>query len=94
MPPVRILIADDHTLMRQGLRELCERVGGFRVVAEAANGAQLFRVHRFQPAAHHLPKTTCDEPHPSRPLRPAPGLGRAGRAARWSARRPPCVGDI
>jgi DNA-binding NarL/FixJ family response regulator len=40
MPPVRILIADDHTLMRQGLREICERMGGFSVVAEAVNGAQ------------------------------------------------------
>ena len=40
MPPARILIADDHTLMRQGLRQLCERMGGFTVVAEAVNGAE------------------------------------------------------
>ena len=40
MPPIRILIADDHTLMRQGLRQLCEGLGGFTVVAEAKNGAQ------------------------------------------------------
>lgn len=40
MPPIRILIADDHTLMRQGLRQLCEGLGGFTVVAEAENGAQ------------------------------------------------------
>jgi DNA-binding NarL/FixJ family response regulator len=40
MPPIRILIADDHTLMRQGLRQLCEGLGDFTVVAEAANGAQ------------------------------------------------------
>lgn len=40
MPPIRILIADDHTLMRQGLRQLCEGLGGFVVVAEARNGAQ------------------------------------------------------
>jgi DNA-binding NarL/FixJ family response regulator len=40
MPPTRILIADDHTLMRQGLRQLCEGLGGFAVVAEARNGAQ------------------------------------------------------
>jgi DNA-binding NarL/FixJ family response regulator len=37
---VRILITDDHTLMRQGLRQLCEGLGGFTVVAEAENGAQ------------------------------------------------------
>jgi two-component system, NarL family, response regulator LiaR len=40
MPPIRILIADDHTLVRQGLRQLCEGLGGFNVVAEAENGAQ------------------------------------------------------
>lgn len=40
MPMIRILIADDHTLMRQGLRQLCEGLGGFTVVAEAENGRQ------------------------------------------------------
>ena len=40
MPPARILIADDHTLVRQGLCQLCEGLGGFKVVAEAENGAQ------------------------------------------------------
>jgi len=40
VPPARILIADDHTLVRQGLRELCEGRGGFTVVAEAEDGAQ------------------------------------------------------
>lgn len=40
MPPIRVLIADDHTLVRQGLRQLCEGVGSFAVVAEAANGVQ------------------------------------------------------
>ena len=39
MPPIRVLIADDHTLMRQGLRQLCEELGGFAVVAEAGSGA-------------------------------------------------------
>jgi len=46
MPQVRILIADDHTLMRQGLCQLCERMGGFQVVAEAANGAQAVELAR------------------------------------------------
>ena len=40
MPPIRLLIADDHTLVRQGLRQLCEGLGGFTAVAEAANGGQ------------------------------------------------------
>jgi two-component system response regulator NreC len=38
MPPTRVLIADDHPLIRGGLRSLLERSGGFEVVAEAADG--------------------------------------------------------
>lgn len=37
---IRILIADDHALMRQGLREICASIGGFAVVAEAASAAE------------------------------------------------------
>lgn len=46
MPPIKLLLADDHTLVRQGLRQLCEGVGGFTVVAEAANGAQVVELAR------------------------------------------------
>jgi len=35
---VRILIADDHTLFREGLRALLEEQPGFRVVGEASDG--------------------------------------------------------
>ena len=37
---IRVLIADDHALMRQGLREICTSIGGFEVAAEAAGGAE------------------------------------------------------
>jgi NarL family two-component system response regulator LiaR len=43
---IRILIADDHTLVRQGLYQLCEGLGGFKVVAEAENGAQAVALAR------------------------------------------------
>ena len=46
MSQIRILIADDHTLMRQGLRQLCEGLGGFTVVAEAEDGAQAVTLAR------------------------------------------------
>ncbi len=46
MPPIRLLIADDHTLVRQGLRQLCEGIGGFEVVAEAENGVQAVELAR------------------------------------------------
>jgi len=35
---IRVMIADDHPLVRSGLRALLEREGEFQVVAEAADG--------------------------------------------------------
>jgi len=40
MSTIRILLADDHTVMRRGLRVLLERQPGFQVVAEAADGSE------------------------------------------------------
>ena len=40
MSPVRILLADDHTVMRNGLRLLLERQPHLQVVGEAADGRQ------------------------------------------------------
>lgn len=40
MKEIRILLADDHNVMRRGLRLLLERQPGFNVVAEAADGRQ------------------------------------------------------
>ncbi len=40
MKPIRILLADDHTVMRRGLRLLLESQPGFSVVAEASDGRQ------------------------------------------------------
>ncbi len=37
---VRILVADDHSVVRAGLRALLERQAGFRVVAEASTGEE------------------------------------------------------
>jgi len=38
MNAIRILLADDHTVVRKGLRLLLESHPGFKVIAEAANG--------------------------------------------------------
>lgn len=38
--PIRVLLADDHTLFRQGVRQICELKGGFEVVGEAVNGTE------------------------------------------------------
>jgi DNA-binding NarL/FixJ family response regulator len=43
MSRVRIVLADDHTLVRAGLRKLLESVDGFEVVAEYTNGRDVLR---------------------------------------------------
>ncbi len=40
MPPIRVLLADDHRLFRQGIRQICEILGKFEVVGEAENGQE------------------------------------------------------
>ena len=44
MKPVRVLLADDHTIMRSGLRAVIERQPGWTVVGEAADGRQAVRL--------------------------------------------------
>ncbi|WP_129671990.1 response regulator transcription factor [Candidatus Chloroploca sp. Khr17] len=45
---ITLLIADDHTMFRQGLRELLERKGGFKVVAEVSDGIAAVEAAREQ----------------------------------------------
>jgi DNA-binding NarL/FixJ family response regulator len=42
--PIRILLADDHTVVRDGLRALLERQSDMQVVAEAADGRDSIRL--------------------------------------------------
>jgi DNA-binding NarL/FixJ family response regulator len=44
MTPTRILIADDHALVRAGIRALAEKIDGVEVVAEAGNGPEALRL--------------------------------------------------
>jgi two-component system nitrate/nitrite response regulator NarL len=44
--PVRVLIADDHAMFRDGLRKLLEGEPGFAVVGEAADGEKLVELAR------------------------------------------------
>ncbi len=41
MTPLRVLLADDHTLVRAGLRSLAGQLKGVEVVAEAGNGHEV-----------------------------------------------------
>lgn len=43
---IRVMIADDHAVVRDGLRHILERAGGFEIVAEAADGAEVPRLAR------------------------------------------------
>jgi DNA-binding NarL/FixJ family response regulator len=47
--PIRIVLADDHVVMRRGLRLLLETQAGFTVVAEASDGLEA--VERVQATA-------------------------------------------
>jgi two-component system, NarL family, response regulator NreC len=46
--PIRILLADDHTVVRDGLRALLERQADMTVVAEAADGRDSVRLAEEQ----------------------------------------------
>src|SRR5687767_756916 len=46
MSILRILLADDHTLFRQGLRRVLQEQPGWEVVAEASDGAEASRLAR------------------------------------------------
>jgi DNA-binding NarL/FixJ family response regulator len=39
--PIRVLVADDHAMVREGIRSVLERDAGFQVVAEAATGTDV-----------------------------------------------------
>ena len=43
MTPIRLLLADDHPVVRDGLRGMLDRRRGFEVVGEASDGAEAVR---------------------------------------------------
>jgi DNA-binding NarL/FixJ family response regulator len=49
--PLEVLIADDHGLVRAGFRALLENIAGLKVVAEAQNGHEAWKlIRRLRPA--------------------------------------------
>jgi DNA-binding NarL/FixJ family response regulator len=49
--PVEVLLADELTLVREGLAALCNSIGGFHVVAQAGTAATaLSEIERLEPA--------------------------------------------
>ena len=49
MTPYRIVIADDHSLIRQGLKTLMRSDSSLRIIAEASNGKELLECLRHEP---------------------------------------------
>jgi len=48
--PIRVLLADDHALVRAGFRALLEKVSGVEVVAEAGTGREALElIEQFKP---------------------------------------------
>ncbi len=50
MDKINVMIADDHSLIREGLKQLLEFDGTIKVVCEASNGVEcLDKLHTFNP---------------------------------------------
>ena len=43
MSSIRVLIADDHAIVREGIRHVFRQAPGFEVVAEAGNGEEAIK---------------------------------------------------
>lgn len=41
---IKLIIADDHTVLREGLCELLEKKGDYQVIGQAADGQQLLKI--------------------------------------------------
>ena len=54
--PARLLLADDHALVRSGLRMILDAEPDFQVVAEAANGYEALQALEHTPGT--LPSST------------------------------------
>ncbi|MCM1150825.1 MAG: response regulator transcription factor [Alistipes sp.] len=76
MKPCRIILVDDHSLFRNGLRGLLERSGDFRVVAEAGSGEEFLAL---------LPETEADVVFMDFSM---PGIDGAQATERALAQRP------
>jgi DNA-binding NarL/FixJ family response regulator len=44
LDPIRVLLVDDHALVRAGIRSLLEKLAGIEVIAEAGNGLEALRL--------------------------------------------------
>lgn len=76
MTETRIVLADDHTILRAGIRSLLEGLGGVKVVAEASDGPEALAL-----VEHHKPDILLVDIS-------MPGMNGLDVAARVAARVP------
>ena len=77
--PIKVLVVDDHAVVREGIRHILEGEPGFAVVAEAGNGAEAVRLAE----AHQPHVVVLDVTMPGESgLRVAPRLRTAVPEAR------------
>jgi two-component system NarL family response regulator len=70
MARIRVAIADDHTMLREGIRALLAREADLEIVAEAADGAEAQKiVEKFQPDILLLDPTLLKGPQALQTLR-------------------------
>jgi DNA-binding NarL/FixJ family response regulator len=75
--PITIMLVDDHPVVREGYRRLLERRSDYRVVAEAVDAAQAYRLYRD--ASPHVVVMDLHLPGPS-------GLEAIRRIRQWDGR--------
>jgi DNA-binding NarL/FixJ family response regulator len=46
--PIRVILADDHTLVRAGIRALLEKLPGVKVIGEASDGREVLNLVKTQ----------------------------------------------
>ena len=66
-PPIRLLIADDHPVFRDGLASLLDPLPGIDVVARASDGAEAVAL-----VDEHCPRPRGGVPPPPPPPAPPP----------------------
>lgn len=75
---IRVLVAEDHTIVREGIKQLIGLAKDMQVAGEAANGEQLLETLRHTPCEVVLLDISMPGVSASRPYR---GF------ARWPVRR-------
>jgi len=64
MPNIRVVLADDHAVVRKGIREFLEEGEGIEIVAEAGDGQKLKElILQFKPVvvAQHMPPDEIED---------------------------------